>query len=46
MPSIESILRRGVSNTLLIMCARRRHPGCLIDPVRVAPRRAYPTMCA
>lgn len=37
MASIESILRRGVSNTILLARARRRHPGCRVDSVLVDP---------
>lgn len=37
MLSIESVLRRGLSNTLLLCRVRRQHPGCLIDSVRVDP---------
>lgn len=36
MSLIESILHKGISSTILLSRARRQHPGCLIDSVRVA----------
>lgn len=37
MPSINSILRRGISRTLLLASVRRRYPGRAVDSVLVEP---------
>ena len=37
MPSIKSILRRGLANIFYYVVPKRQHLGCLIDSVRVDP---------
>lgn len=36
MPSIESILQRGISKTILLIRTRKLHPKCRIDSLHVA----------